>query len=155
MVLLVMLLVSWLGSSALDKRGERKRQRAVQDSHERPQQNVPLLHSQGDGDTQSKSLFRRSMLSVGRETDIREKDVVCRSCSWEGIGSQLSTGLVRIENSPMFLFAYRCPACAGFELSRKGKLLAFSPQDFVKQQQAARAEEPAEGGAKGSLSQWK
>ena len=95
------------------------------------------------------------MLSVGRETDLRDRDVVCRVCSWEGIGSQLSTGLARIEDSPMFLFAYRCPVCAGFELSRKGKLLTFGPQSLIIQQQAALAEDRSEGGAKGSLSQWK
>ena len=95
------------------------------------------------------------MLSVGRETDLRDKDVVCGVCSWEGIGSQLSTGLARIENSRMFLFAYRCPACSGFELSRKGKLLAFNPESLMKQQQADTAEERPEAGAGGSLSQWK
>jgi len=149
------LLLAWLGATALDKQA--RRQSSVQGSYKGRQHAVPLIRDPEIRDERSSSARagRIPMMSVGREIDVENKDVVCRACSWEGVGSELSTGLVRIENSRMFLFAYRCPACAGFELSRKGKLLAFCPQDPVKQQQAATAEERPEAGSGGSLSQWK
>ena len=149
-MLLVMLFLSWLGTNALDKRG-RKRQRAVQGSYEPPQHNLPVIQAQRGGD---QGRFKRSMLSVGRETNISEREVVCRVCSWEGIGQNLSTGLARIDGSEMFLYAYRCPVCSGFELSRKGKLLEFSSQHPANQQQTATAGN-RHTGAGGGPSQWK
>lgn len=65
------------------------------------------------------------MLSVGRELKIARKRVVCRTCSWEGFGAELSTGLIRIIPEPIYFYAYRCPGCGGFDLTRKGKLLLF------------------------------
>jgi len=154
---LAILLFAWLGANVLDKQGERKRQAAVEASCKNRQQNVlPIQDPENRNERFPRAPAAKvPMLSVGRETDIREKDVVCLACSWEGIGSKLSTGLVRIENSRMFLFAYCCPTCGSFELSRKGKLLAFGPHNPMKQQQAAVAEEQRQGAAKGSLSQWK
>ena len=94
------------------------------------------------------------MLSVGRESNIRERDVVCHVCAWEGIGNRLSTGLVRIDESRMFLYAYCCPVCGGFEVSRKGKLLAFSSHNLTNQQQVSTTED-RRAGAGGRLFQWK
>jgi hypothetical protein len=152
-VFLAILFLAWIGANALGKQGERRRERAVHGSHEGPK-NVPLIHHQGNADKQfSRSHVRRSLiLSVGRETNIRGKEVVCRACSWEGIGDRLSTGLVRIEGSGMYLYAYRCPVCGGFELSRKGKLLSFGSQTLTNQQQIATTEDRRAGGR---LSQWK
>jgi hypothetical protein len=65
------------------------------------------------------------MLSVAREINISEKDVVCRRCAWEGAGCRLSTGLIRITQAVAYLYAYRCPACGSFDVTRKGKLLEF------------------------------
>jgi hypothetical protein len=65
------------------------------------------------------------MLSVGRELNIRNKCVVCRSCSWEGAGAELSAGLIQVTSSPIYFYVYRCPECASYELARKGKLLHF------------------------------
>lgn len=65
------------------------------------------------------------MLSAAREINIKEREVVCRRCAWEGVGCQLSTGLIRITQAVAYLYAYRCPACGSFDVSRKGKLLEF------------------------------
>ena len=65
------------------------------------------------------------MLSVGRETRIETKKFVCRECAWEGRGPELSTGLIRISHSHIYLYAYRCPACESFDMTAKGKLLSF------------------------------
>lgn len=67
----------------------------------------------------------KTMLSVGRELNIHDKSVVCWTCSWEGAGSELSTGLIRLTPAPILFYAYRCPECGSFELARKGKLLQF------------------------------
>jgi hypothetical protein len=68
---------------------------------------------------------RLEMLSVGRELKIKDNGVVCRQCAWEGEGAELSTGLVKVTASSIYRYVYRCPACAGFDLARKGKLLQF------------------------------
>ena len=65
------------------------------------------------------------MLSVGRELKISHKQIVCRSCSWEGPGAELSAGLIRISSAHIYSYAYRCPECGSFEVARKGKLLLF------------------------------
>ncbi|HXG94741.1 MAG TPA: hypothetical protein VNN73_20535 [Blastocatellia bacterium] len=65
------------------------------------------------------------MLSIGREINISQKEVVCRKCHWEGAGSQLSIGLIEIAHTQMYLAAYRCPQCHSFDVNRKGKLLEF------------------------------
>jgi hypothetical protein len=65
------------------------------------------------------------MLSVGREIGIETKKLVCRECAWEGRGSELSTGLIRINQSAIYVYAYRCPGCGSFDMAAKGKLLAF------------------------------
>ena len=65
------------------------------------------------------------MLSVGREIHIENKNLLCRKCAWQGCGAELSTGLVRVSQSDIYLYAYRCPECESFDLSSKGKLLAF------------------------------
>jgi len=65
------------------------------------------------------------MLSVGREINIASKRFLCRECPWEGVGPELSTGLVRISNSDIYLYSYRCPECGSYEIASKGKLLAF------------------------------
>jgi|GEM_PF-3169928 len=67
------------------------------------------------------------MLSVGREIRIETRKFVCRECAWEGVGSELSTGLVRITQSAIYVYAYRCPSCRSFDMTAKGKLLAFRP----------------------------
>lgn len=66
------------------------------------------------------------MLSVGRETNIAARRFLCRECVWEGVGPALSTGLVRISHSDMYLCAYRCPECGSYDVASKGKLLAFA-----------------------------
>lgn len=65
------------------------------------------------------------MLSVGRELKIREHGVLCRECSWDGAGAELSTGLVKVTRSSMYRYVYRCPACGSFDLARRGKVLQF------------------------------
>jgi hypothetical protein len=65
------------------------------------------------------------MLSVGRELDINEKAVSCRACAWEGDGADLSTGLVPVISAAIYVYAYRCPACRSFNITRKAKLLQF------------------------------
>lgn len=67
----------------------------------------------------------KTMLSVGRELKIHDKCVVCHTCSWEGAGAELSTGLVRSTPAPIYFYIYRCPDCGSFDLTRKGKLLQF------------------------------
>jgi hypothetical protein len=73
------------------------------------------------------------MLSVGRELNISNKRVVCRTCSWEGAGAELPAGLVQIDSAPIYFYVYRCPECGSFELARKGKLLQFRPRNAVAQ----------------------
>ena len=63
------------------------------------------------------------MLSVGREIGISDKSILCRNCSWEGTGAELSCGLMRVVGEPYLLYAYRCPGCLSFNIIRKGKLL--------------------------------
>ncbi len=65
------------------------------------------------------------MLSVGRELMIGKHDVLCRECSWDGAGAELSTGLVKVSCSSMYRYVYRCPVCGSFDLARKGKVLPF------------------------------
>ena len=74
------------------------------------------------------------MLSVGRELNIRNERVACQSCSWEGAGAELSTGLIQVTSSPICLYAYRCSECGSFELVRKGKLLQFQFRTAVVQE---------------------
>ena len=66
------------------------------------------------------------MLSVGREINIETKTLLCRKCDWQGRGVELSTGLVKISHSDIYMYAYRCPECGSFDLVSKGKLLAFT-----------------------------
>lgn len=65
------------------------------------------------------------MLSVGREINIETRNLLCRKCAWQGRGAELSTGLVRVSHSDIYVYAYRCPECESFDLASKGKLLAF------------------------------
>jgi hypothetical protein len=65
------------------------------------------------------------MLSVGREINIESKNLLCRKCAWQGCGAELSTGLVRVNHTDIYVYAYRCPECESFDLASKGKLLAF------------------------------
>jgi hypothetical protein len=65
------------------------------------------------------------MLPVGREINIQTKKLVCRVCAWEGRSAELSTGLVRISHTDIYLYAYRCPECGSFDVASKGKLLTF------------------------------
>ena len=65
------------------------------------------------------------MLSVGREINIENKDLLCRNCAWQGRATELSTGLLRVNHTDIYLYAYRCPECESFDLASKGKLLAF------------------------------
>jgi hypothetical protein len=65
------------------------------------------------------------MLPVGREINIQTKKLVCRVCAWEGRGAELSSGLIRISHTDIYLYAYRCPECGSFDVASKGKLLAF------------------------------
>lgn len=83
-----------------------------------------------------------TMLSVGRELNIHDKSVVCRICSWEGAGSELSTGLIRLTPTPIFFYAYRCPECGSFELTRKGKLLEFRARANAREDEDEAAGQP-------------
>jgi hypothetical protein len=65
------------------------------------------------------------MLSVGREINIENQNLLCRDCAWQGRSAELSTGLVRVNHTDIYLYAYRCPECQSFDLASKGKLLAF------------------------------
>jgi len=65
------------------------------------------------------------MLSVGREINIETRNLLCRKCGWQGCGFELPTGLARINQSQIYLYAYRCPECGSFDLAARGKLLAF------------------------------
>lgn len=67
------------------------------------------------------------MLSVGREIKIETRNLLCRKCDWQGCGVELPTGLVRINQTHIYLYAYRCPECGSFDLAAKGKVLAFRP----------------------------
>ncbi|HWN99254.1 MAG TPA: hypothetical protein VNS63_08295 [Blastocatellia bacterium] len=66
------------------------------------------------------------MLSVGREINITARSLICGECAWEGGGPELKTGLVRINLSDIYLYSYRCPDCGSYDLTLKGKLLAFA-----------------------------
>ncbi|MEK6406733.1 MAG: hypothetical protein AABN34_07205 [Acidobacteriota bacterium] len=68
------------------------------------------------------------MLSVGREINIETKNLLCRKCAWQGRGVELPAGLVRINQTEIYLYAYRCPECGSFDLASKGKVLAFRPR---------------------------
>jgi hypothetical protein len=65
------------------------------------------------------------MLSVGREINIENKNLLCRKCTWQGRGAEVSTGLIRVNRSDIYVYAYRCPVCESFDLASKGKLLRF------------------------------
>src|SRR5438128_200240 len=88
------------------------------------------------------------MLSVGRELKIKDNSVVCRECSWQGAGAELSTGLVKVVSSSMYRYVYRCPACGSFDLSRKGKLLQFRLHTSVTPE---REEQSSTGSRRNSL----
>ena len=68
------------------------------------------------------------MLSVGREINIETRNLLCRKCGWQGRGAGLPAGLVRINQTEIYLYAYRCPECGSFDLASKGKVLAFRPR---------------------------
>jgi hypothetical protein len=68
------------------------------------------------------------MLSVGREINIKSNNLLCRKCAWQGRGVELPTGLVRLNQTEIYLYAYRCPECGSFDLASKGKVLAFRPR---------------------------
>ena len=87
------------------------------------------------------------MLSVGREINIGRDGVVCRECAWEGVGSSLSTALARIA-AAIYLYAYRCPDCGSFDLTRKGRVLEFRLQSA-----ADRESDPATSSATQNASQ--
>lgn len=78
------------------------------------------------------------MLSVGREINIEKRDTVCRECKWEGAGNQLSTGLIRINSTEIYVYAYRCPSCNSFNVAYKGKLLLFNLAGPVDQNQESK-----------------
>ena len=80
------------------------------------------------------------MLSVGREIYISEQQVLCRSCLWEGTGSQLATGLMQTQNPEIFLYAYRCPECGCFDTARKGRLLEFRSRHAAQQSDASNSD---------------
>lgn len=65
------------------------------------------------------------MLSVGRELNISQRAVSCRACAWDGEGADLTTGLVPVACTGIFVYSYRCPACGSFNINRNGKLLQF------------------------------
>jgi hypothetical protein len=66
------------------------------------------------------------MLSPGQELGIKDKQVLCGRCTWEGLGAELGTGLSRLEGSAVvYRYIYRCPLCGSFDVRRKGKLLDF------------------------------
>ena len=92
----------------------------------------------------------------------------CRECVWEGAGTSLSTGLVRISRSDMYLYAYRCPECGSYAVASKGQLLAFAARQSskaiepIQENDAAEAATPhvsvntaREGGRAGRLSSWR
>ena len=81
------------------------------------------------------------MLSVGRELKITHKQIVCRSCSWEGAGAELSAGLIQVSSEHIYFYAYRCPKCGSFEVARKGKLLMFRRRSGLAQAEEANDEE--------------
>ena len=68
------------------------------------------------------------MLSVGREINIETTNLFCYECAWQGSGVEIPTGLIRINQTQIYLYAYRCPECGSFDLLSKGKLLAFVPR---------------------------
>jgi hypothetical protein len=68
------------------------------------------------------------MLPVGREVNIQTKNLICRECAWEGRGAELSSGLIRITYTDIYLYAHRCPECGSFDVASKGKLLSFKPR---------------------------
>ena len=74
------------------------------------------------------------MLSVGRELEITDKHIVCLKCLWHGAGAELSAGLVQVTSTPMYCYAYRCPKCLSFNLTRKGKLLQFGKRAILDQE---------------------
>ena len=106
------------------------------------------------------------MLSVGREINIAARHFLCRECVWEGAGPSLSSGLVRISGSDMYLYAYRCPECGSYDVASKGKLLAFAARhspagiEPIQENDAGEADTPCvsltkaarEGGRAGRLS---
>jgi len=65
------------------------------------------------------------MVSVGSELNISAKRFICHQCQWEGSGPELMTGLVRISQSDIYLYSYRCAGCGSYDVAPKGKLLAF------------------------------
>lgn len=71
------------------------------------------------------------MLLVGRELNITEKVIVCQRCSWRGIGVELSRGLAQVTSMPMYFYAFRCPECLSFDLTRRGKLLPFRTRPTI------------------------
>ncbi len=68
------------------------------------------------------------MLSVGRDINIESRNLLCRECAWQGCGVELPTGLVKINQTQIYLYAYRCPECASFNIASTGKVLAFRPR---------------------------
>jgi hypothetical protein len=71
------------------------------------------------------------MLSVGREINIENKDLLCRNCAWQGRAAELSTGLLRVNHTDIYLYAYRCPECESFDLASKGKVLVFRSRSAI------------------------
>ena len=71
------------------------------------------------------------MLSVGREIGIAAKEVACRACGWEGIGSQLASGLIKVDRAGIYLYVYRCAECGRFDVVRKAKILKFRSADSL------------------------
>jgi hypothetical protein len=65
------------------------------------------------------------MLSVGRALYIRQQPVFCLACGWEGMGAQLSTGLVAPTRCTGYLYAYYCSVCGNFDVGCKAKILPF------------------------------
>jgi hypothetical protein len=92
------------------------------------------------------------MLSVGRELKINDKRVVCRTCSWEGAGAELSTGLIRLTPAPIFFYVYRCPECGSVDLTRTGKLLQFRLRPSWAQEVAQEVDEPVSSQADQAMS---
>ena len=91
---------------------------------------------------------RLFMLSVGREIFIKEQQVHCRSCSWEGTGNQLATGLIAISYQEIFLYAYRCPECSSFDTARKGRLLEFRSRHIAHPPDASHTDQELEESAR-------
>jgi hypothetical protein len=90
------------------------------------------------------------MLSVGREIYIREQAVHCRSCSWEGTGNQLATGLIAISYQEILLYAYRCPECGSFDTARKGRLLEFRSRHTAQQADSSHPRQQLDDSARNS-----